>query len=706
MNTRCSGPFRRVGLPAELHPGHVRVALLAESALPHMNGVTGSVAQVLRHLRREGHETLVIAPHPGGTQPGSRPMLPDFTNARTELLRSVPLPSYPDVRVVFARTAYLTRLLRDFAPDVVHLASPFVLGSQGVAAADALRVPSVAIYQTDVIAYAEKYGVVGAAPLVARHVARLHRRATLTLAPSSAAIAQLEGLGIDRLRPWGRGVDAERFAPERRSEAWRRRIAPGEILVGYAGRLATEKQVEDLRALTDLPGVRLVIIGEGPDRARLQAALPTAVFTGFLDGLALAEALASLDVFVHPGESETFCQTVQEAHASGVPVVATGRGGPVDLVRSSIDGWLYQPGDLRDLRARVADLTGDEAKRRSFGLAAREGVRHRTWEALCGDLVTRYEEARILRPIDDALLARGITRPELPPTPTASSASGPGWRRYVALGDSITEGLCDLSRATPGQYRGWADRLALMLASAPASAAAGGSGSGSFRYANFAIRSSRIRDVVARQLPAALELRPDLVSVLIGANDLVKQGANPVRLAAEVEQVVRSLRAAGSEVLLATPFLPHRRAARIFARRFARYNSELRRIARETGALLLDVEALPSISELDLWAEDGVHLRSAGHRLLAYRAADVLGVPDAEQLGHLEAALHADEMPADDSHPDGEDASVPRRLWLTAHALPWVWRRLRGRTAGDGLSAKHDDYVVLAGRTRRRTPAA
>ena len=686
MNSRCTLLFRRVGRLCARHPGRVRVALLAESALPHMNGVTGSVAQVLRHLRREGHETLVIAPHPGGAQPGSRPLLPDFTDVRTALLRSVPLPSYPDVRVVFARTAHLTRLLREFAPDVVHLASPFVLGAQGVAAADALHVPSVAIYQTDVIAYAEKYGVVGAAPLVARHVARLHRRATLTLAPSSAAIAQLEALGIDRLRPWGRGVDAERFAPERRSEAWRQRIAPGEVLVGYAGRLAAEKQVDDLRALTDLPGVRLVIIGDGPDRARLRAALPTAVFTGFLDGLNLAEALASLDVFVHPGESETFCQTVQEAHASGTPVVATGRGGPVDLVRSSIDGWLYQPGDLRDLRARVADLTGDEAKRRSFGVAAREGVRHRTWEALCRDLVDRYDEARILRPIDDALLARGIPRPELPPVPSATAAAPP-WRRYVALGDSITEGLCDASRAPADQYRGWADRLALLLASAGAGGASG------FRFANLAVRSKRIRDVVARQLPAALALRPDLVSVLIGANDLVKQGADPWRLAAEVEIVVRTLRGAGCDVLLATPFLPHRRAARIFARRFAHYNSELRRIAQATGALLLDVEALPRISELELWADDGVHLRSAGHRLLAYRAADVLGIRDAEQLEALEASFH-----------DDEEAGLSGR-WLTAHALPWIWRRMRGRTAGDGLEPKHSDYIVLPGRARRRTAA-
>ena len=163
----------------------MRVALLAESFLPHMNGVTGSVLQVLRHLAAEGHETLVIAPRSGEVSA-------DLHGARTELLRSVPLPSYPEVRVVFARAARLTALLREFQPDVVHLASPFVLGWQGIAAADALRIPAVAIYQTDVIAYAQKYGVPQATAFARSHVARLHRRATMTLAPSSASTAQPE----------------------------------------------------------------------------------------------------------------------------------------------------------------------------------------------------------------------------------------------------------------------------------------------------------------------------------------------------------------------------------------------------------------------------------------------------------------------------------------------------------------------------------
>lgn len=642
-----------------------------------MNGVTGSVLHVLRHLAAEGHETLVIAPRAGEVHG-------DLHGARTELLRSVPLPGYPDVRVVFARAARLTAILRAFHPDVVHLASPFVLGWQGLAAADALRVPAVAVYQTDIVAYAQKYGVAGATALVEGHVARLHRRATLTLAPSSASTRQLEALGVDRLRRWGRGVDAARFSPQRRSDAWRAQVAPGgETVIGYMGRLAPEKQVQDLAVLAGIPGTRLVVVGDGPARPSLERALPDASFTGHLGGLALAEALASFDVFVHPGESETFGQTIQEALASGVPVVATGVGGPVDLVRSSIDGWLYRPGDLRDLRARVADLIGDEGKRRAFAVAAHESVRDRTWDAVCRQLVAHYEESRMLRPIDDALLQRAATRPSMPGAPTAAR---PRWSTYVALGDSLTEGLCDTSRMPAGQHRGWADRLAQLLAHE-------GAGSEPFRYANLAVRSRRVRHLAEEQVPRALALRPELVSILMGANDLVGPHADVAAIARELEQSVRALREAGIEVLLVTPFLPRRRAAMLLARRFAAFASELRRVAAETGAVLLDLEAVPAIGDLELWASDRVHLRSRGHRFLAYRAAEILGVPDAEALGDLDAALHADDDPA------------AQGTWLRRDVLPWVWRRLHGRTAGDGLAPKHSGYVVIGGRGDVRSPA-
>ncbi|WP_029150728.1 glycosyltransferase [Microbacterium indicum] len=647
----------------------MRVAIVAESFLPHMNGVTNSVLHVVRNLHALGHETLVVAPKAPG-QPSDVAAVD--VPAETMWLASVPLPSYPDVRVALAPVAQLRRILQFFRPDVVHLASPAVLGWQGVVAADGLGIPTVAIYQTDIVAYMAKYGVPGIAAVAESHVARLHRRATMSLVPSSAAERQLDGLGVDRMWRWGRGVDAERFSPARRDDAWRERIAPGERIIGYVGRLAPEKQVEDLRVLQDLPDTRLVIVGDGPERARLERELLGAVFLGFQGGDDLGRAVASFDVFVHPGEAETFCQTVQEALASGVPVVATGSGGPVDLVRSSIDGWLYTPGDLGDLRSRVADLLGDDAKRRSFGVAARESVRERTWRALTEQLVAHYGEAARLRRFDDNIVSRGVTRAVAP----VATEARPRWRRFIALGDSLTEGLSDSSRMAAGEYRGWADRLATMLAESQGD---------DFRYANLAVRSRRVRDLTYDQVPQALSMYPDLVAIFMGSNDLVGHLADPEPIAAELERNVRRLRSTGADVLLVTPFLPHRRIVRFLAPRFARFADEMRRIARETSSYLVDVDALPELTALEMFADDKVHLHSRGHRLLSYRAAEVLGVPDAERLGELDDALHA----------DGDPAEGP---WLTTHALPWIWRRMHGRAAGDGMTAKHDDYVVVPGR--------
>lgn len=689
----------------------MKVALLAESFLPHMNGVTHSLLQVVRHLERRGHEALVVAPRSG-------PIDEALFGGRAVLLPSVPLPSYPDVRVTLAGAHRLTSVLRDHGTEVVHLASPFILGWRGLAAAGALGIPSVAVYQTDIPSYAERYGVPGAAPALTRHLGRLHRRATLTLAPSSSAIERLRAAGVDddRMRLWRRGVDTERFAPGRRSERWRRSVAePGEVVVGYVGRLAPEKQVEDLRALAELPRTRLVVIGEGPSRAVLERMLPGAVFTGFLGGDALAEAMASLDVFVHPGESETFGQTIQEALASGVPVVATGRGGPLDLVRSSIDGWLYTPGDLAEFRDRVRDLVGDDAKRRAFGIRARQAVRGRGWDVLGDELIGHYEDVLGARagavaagtststsaaatgggiaataspraadpsataPVDDASEARRSAAA----SGAASVTPVPPWRRYVAVGDSLTEGLCDTSRMRAGEYRGWADRLAMLLALAsPAS--------DPVAYANVAVRSRKVADAVEVQLPLAVAQGADLVSVLIGANDLVGARADAAALAARLDDAVGAARSTGADVLLVTPFMPDRPASRLFDARFTIFADRLAAIAVEHGAMLLDVRTRAELVHRSMWAEDRVHLNSAGHRTLAYAAARVLGVPDATELGALERAVHEDDPTLDRHVGDAE--------WLARHAAPWLLRRLRGRAAGDGRDPKRADLrPVLAG---------
>ena len=291
--------------------------------------------------------------------------------------------------------ARIGRLLEDYSPDVVHLASPFMLGWAGVRAANDLSLPTVAVYQTEVPSYADRYRVGWGEPILWDRLLNIHRRAGLTLAPSTYAMRQLEGVGVPRLRLWPRGVDTHRFRPDRRDDALRRAWAPGgEIVVGYAGRLAPEKRVEDLAQLNDVPGgVRVVIIGDGPARGRLETLMPDATFTGFLGGEQLARALASLDVFVHCGELETFCQGIQEAHAAGVPVVAPRRGGPIDLVHHDRTGYLYEPGRLDQMVDAVRALVEDRQRREQFSTHARASVEDRTWPAVCERLAGYYGEA-------------------------------------------------------------------------------------------------------------------------------------------------------------------------------------------------------------------------------------------------------------------------------------------------------------------------
>lgn len=642
----------------------------------HTTGVTNSVTQVLRHLERHGHEVRVIAPRAVG-----EPDDAGLPGTDVALLRSFPLPSYPDVRLTVAPVARLEAILREFMPDVVHLASPFVLGWQFLRAADHLGIPTVAIYQTDIPGYAQRYGIPLAAPALTQHVARIHKRATLTLAPSSSSVRELGDLGVERLELWARGVDAERFHPHRRSDAWRARHAPaGEVVIGYVGRLAPEKQVEDLRAIADLEGTRLVIVGDGPSRPALERLLPQADFLGFQSGDELARSIASFDLFVHPGENETFCQTIQEALASGVPTIATGRGGPLDLVQNSRTGWLYRPGDLGDLRARVADLAGDAGKRRAFAVAARASVEQRSWARLGDELLGHYRAAIRTRRLADAPASARQVVAAAPPQPATPSRTH--WSRYVAIGDSITEGLCDSSRQAAGEYRGWADRLAMLLAH-------GAARPEPLLYANLAVRSRTVGDVVERQIPRALELGADLVTVLIGGNDLSRGGVRPDRLADRLGRGLARLRATGADVLLVTPFVPPRPFLQVMHGRTTVFAQQLARVARETGCTLLDLTADPLHTDERIWADDRVHLGSHGHRVLSYRAAAALGLPGAAELGALDAAVH------DDEGDETATAHLSTPAWLWTHARPWAGRRLTGRTAGDGLDPKHDALVPV-----------
>jgi phosphatidylinositol alpha 1,6-mannosyltransferase len=375
----------------------MRVAVVSESFLPTVNGVTTSVVRLLDYLAAEGHEAMVVAPAAGA--PRSYAGFP---------VHEVPALAYRQFPVGLPNSQ-ITGLLTQFRPDVLHVASPFLLGAQAIAAAKRLSVPSVAIYQTDVSGYARRNRLAAASAFAWRLVRWIHEGADLTLAPSSSAIADLRAAGVPRLERWARGVDIERYHPRNRLSAeagdLRKRLAPqGETLVGYVGRIAPEKSLERLAELRGLPGMRLAIVGDGPAMPALSRALDgmPVSYLGSLGGSELAVAYAALDLFVHTGTAETFGQTLQEAHASGLPVVAPRSGGPIDLVDTGVDGILFDPAVSGELRTAVAGLVASVETRARMGEAGRRRVLSRSWNAICGELLEHYRRVITARALADA----------------------------------------------------------------------------------------------------------------------------------------------------------------------------------------------------------------------------------------------------------------------------------------------------------------
>jgi phosphatidylinositol alpha 1,6-mannosyltransferase len=364
----------------------MRIAIITESFPPDVNGVAHCVVRVAENLLRKGHQPLVIAPDPGRGPDADR-QLP----YPVERVPSVPLPGYPSFRLGLPTPATRKAIVRH-GTDVVHLASPVALGAWGSRVARAERLPTIAVYQTDLPSYARAYHLGRATESFAWHWLRdVHNTAGRTLAPSSMTAAELDAHGLERVWLWGRGVDTERFHPSLRDERLRAEIAPdGEVIVGYVGRLAIEKRVDLLAAVAALPGVKLAVTGGGPMEEELRAALPSAAFLGMRYGADLARIYASLDVFVHTGPFETFGQTIQEASASGLPVVAPAAGGPLDLVDDGETGFLVPPGDPGGLSAAVRKLTDDPELRAQLGAAARRRVLGRTWSALTDELLGHY----------------------------------------------------------------------------------------------------------------------------------------------------------------------------------------------------------------------------------------------------------------------------------------------------------------------------
>lgn len=358
---------------------YVRVAIVTESFLPSINGVTNSVIQVHRTLKKQGHEVIIIAPDVGSTPKyfeGSQ-VIGIMAINMTKVL-PIALPNF-----------LIEKVLRDFRPDVVHLASPAFMGAFAQRGALSLGIPTVAVYQTDYVGFSQHYRMRFASGVINQLIRNIHGNATINLAPSEFAARNLRGAGVSNIAIWGRGVDLELFHPLRRS---RTLSNSGKIRIGYVGRLAPEKSIHRLKYFSEHPTSELVIIGDGPEKLRLQRLLPEALFTGKLSGVELAENIANLDLFVHSGDHETFCQAAQEALACGVPVIAPEKGAVRELILDGINGITIDMNSLSNPEVLTEShwefLLSPEAR-----ISARRSVEDRSWDAINRQLFAHYEAA-------------------------------------------------------------------------------------------------------------------------------------------------------------------------------------------------------------------------------------------------------------------------------------------------------------------------
>lgn len=376
-------------------PEKFRVAVVTETYPPEINGVAMTVARLVEALLARGHEVHLVRPRQHATTAGSGSGLLAET-----LTLGLPIPRYPELRLGLPAGRSLGVEWARKRPDVVHLATPGPLAWSALGTAERLGIPVVSEFRTNFHAYSRYYGVGFLRKAILRVLRSFHNRTASTMAPTSRLETELKAEGFRRVAVVARGVDADRFHPDRRSAALRSHWGAGQetLVVIGVGRLAREKNLgllaagfEGIRAAR--PDSRLVLVGDGPARGSMQKRCPDAIFAGkrFADDLAVH--YASADLLLFPSLTETFGNVTIEGMASGLALVAFDYGAAHELVRSGENGWTVPFGDeAAFVRTGVEVATNSAAMVRARA-AARWEVRRRSWERIVQQVEELYRDA-------------------------------------------------------------------------------------------------------------------------------------------------------------------------------------------------------------------------------------------------------------------------------------------------------------------------
>ncbi len=373
----------------------LRVAMVTETYPPEVNGVAVTVSRVVEGLRQRGHELQLIRPRQDPTDAASTE--PDFVEV---LMRGLPIPRYPQLKMGLPSRRALIERWSGRRPDIVHVVTEGPLGWSALQAALHLRLPVVSDFRTNFHAYSRHYGVGWLRTPVMAYLRKFHNRTACTMVPTEGLKSELAAAGFKGLRVVARGVDTRRFDPARRSESLRASwgAGPDQMVALCVGRLALEKNLGTVLAAVDAmrdtdPRLRLVLVGDGPERARLKQRSPDTVFAGMRCGDELAAHYASADLFLFPSVTETFGNVVPEAMASGLAVVAYDHAAAGQLVRHGESGLLARLDDAGEFCRLACRLAGALPQARTMGLQARETARRMDWGRIIEAIEVEYAAA-------------------------------------------------------------------------------------------------------------------------------------------------------------------------------------------------------------------------------------------------------------------------------------------------------------------------
>lgn len=369
-----------------------RLALFTGNYNHIPDGVSLTLNRLVRFLEGEGVEVLIFAPtveDPPMEHSGDLVAVP-----------SVAIPGRKEYRISRPLHAVGRERLEQFQPDLVHIATPDLLGLSALRWAMKRALPIVSSYHTHFSSYLPYYRLGWLEPALLSYFRWFYGNVHQVHVPTPSMIDDLKEKGVGRdLRVWARGIDTDRFSPRHRSSEWRRKLgfAPDDRVVLFVSRLVWEKNL-DLYAeavqtvSSTMDGVRALVVGDGPAREGLQKLLPDGIFTGHLEGDELSRAYASGDIFLFPSVTESFGNVTLEAMASGLPCIVADAVGSRSLVEHGVNGYHVPPGSGEPFAERLDELTGDAERRKRMGEASRARSLNYTWEQINGQLLNSYRE--------------------------------------------------------------------------------------------------------------------------------------------------------------------------------------------------------------------------------------------------------------------------------------------------------------------------